>query len=175
MAFSCWNRVVCGVVYESHRSPAVWPSLWVFLECLKKAWILLCLWVFLSPKEQTKNLLSITITHKSCKEYIFSKGFGIPCFYLLWICDPAGAGVSTCLCHVSWIHLWCHIPASSVPHQPSSLQGDVSSSSLCLWRAHHCLVYGVPRSSQALFSFLKMGIFILVGLMPSLHQVLLLS
>lgn len=104
-----------------------------FLGVPKKKPEFFCVFGFFQVlKNKRKTYYPLPLPTRAAKSTYFPKGFGMPCFYLLWLCDPAGAGVSTCLCHVSWIHMWCHIPASSVPHQHSSLQGAVSSSSLCL-------------------------------------------
>lgn len=140
MAFSCWNRVVCGVVCESHRSPAVWPSLWVFLQCLKKAWILLCLWVFSSPEEQTKNLLSIAITHKSCKEYIFSQRLWDALLLFIMALWPIW-------CRCKHLPLPCVVDTSVVPHpcQFSASPAQLPTRSPQLFRP--LLVKGSPLFS----------------------------
>ena len=136
---------------------------------------------FQIPKTQTKNLLSIAVTYKSCKNHIiFPKALGCPTSFcygfvtqLVQVWAPASA---THRGHIGAVTS----PASSVPHQHCSQRGAsclLSQRLLVKGSAHGqcCLIYVVPRSSQIPISENEMSILIPVELMPSLHQVLLLS
>lgn len=95
---------------------------------------------FKSQRHKRKTYYPLPLPTRAAKSTYFLKGFGFLCFCLLWICDPAGAGVSTCLCP--------HVTATSVLPHPCQF-----SASPALLPTRSCqlfqplLVKGSPLSS----------------------------
>lgn len=132
-------------------SPAVWLSLWVFLESLKHS---------LNPSVafgffQVSDTNQTPITHchypwELQKTYILLKALACPTsFYYSFV--------------TQLVQVWALLPKRS---ELPACEG--------LSTRHPCLSCVIPRSSQIPISDNEMSIFILVELLPSLPHVLLL-